>query len=302
MKSMSNFLLSPLFLSMLQNLEGMEQGASSSNNTEDINQNFQNLLLMLTGDSENTSSSTGSLFSSLTGDLNESLFSLQLQNEDPSAQTPFSLFAKKYSTTFGVENSTHINQFDAERQIGGNGANSDCGPTSLVMSLHQLGLGVAGETASCSSGDAVCLARRSMASSSAKDGVDANGNWSDAEHNTYTDFSDLSRGASAAGAIPTRISPSASGIINALNSGAKVIVSGTFAGKSPLPWTGDRGVDNQSAPGHATAHIINVSGFDPLTQKFTIHDPARNTPNQVTAAQLQSFMSGNAGALAIRRA
>jgi hypothetical protein len=44
----------------------------------------------------------------------------------------------------------------------GDGANSNCGPTSLVKALHKLGLYVAGETAASSDGEAVDLARLSM--------------------------------------------------------------------------------------------------------------------------------------------
>ncbi len=193
----------------------------------------------------------------------------------------------------------HINQFLAELQVGGDGRNADCGPTSLVMALHQLGLRVAGETSSNNDGEAVGLARRSMVNSSARDGVDANGNRVDAEHSTYTNFSDLARGAAAAGAKSQVIKSNAAGIQSALQNGASVIVSGTFAGKYPLPWTGDRGIDNNSAPGHATAHLIEVSAYDSSSNTFTIHDPCRVQAVQVSGAALEQFMAGNAGAMAL---
>jgi len=140
-----------------------------------------------------------------------------------------------------------------------------------------------------------------MASSSAKDGVDARGNRVESEHSTFTDFNDLARGAKAAGATTKRLTPDPTNIIQARKDGASVIVSGTFTGKSPLPWTGDRGSDNQSAPGNAGAHLIEVSAYDSETQLFTIHDPARKKAHQVSAAALKSFTAGNAGALALYR-
>jgi len=78
-------------------------------------------------------------------------------------------------------------------------------------------------------------------------------------------------------------------------------VSGTFSGKANLPWTGDRGPDNNGAPGNATKHIVTVSGYNQETGRFIINDPARRTPIEVTASQLENFMSGNAGAMAIQR-
>jgi hypothetical protein len=194
----------------------------------------------------------------------------------------------------------HINQFEAELQAGGAGVNTDCGPTSLVMALHELGLGVAGETTSSTAGQAINLARLSMANTPAKDGIDAQGNYSAAEHNTFTDFEDIKRGAQAAGATTLTVAPNASDIMHALQEGGRVIATGTFTGKSPLPWTGDRGFDNQTAPGNAAGHFVEVSSYDPFTKLFTINDPARSAPHQVSAATLEYFMSGNAGAMAIR--
>jgi len=194
----------------------------------------------------------------------------------------------------------HINQFSADLSSGGDGVNDDCGPTSLVMALHELGLRASGETNSTTQGQSIDLARLSMANSTTKDGVDAQGRYSDAEHNTFTDFSEIKRGAQAAGAKTAAITPSAADIMHALQEGGRVVVSGTFLGKSPLPWTGDRGFDNQTAPGNATGHFVEVSSYDPFTKLFTINDPARSAPHQVSAATLDYFMSGNAGAMALR--
>jgi hypothetical protein len=165
--------------------------------------------------------------------------------------------------------------------------------------LHQLGLRVAGETAESNDGEAVDLARRSMIGSGTRDGVDANGRRVEAEHSTYTNFNDLARGAAAAGAQSQVIKASAAGIRGALQGGASVIVSGTFTGKYPLPWTGDRGIDNNSAPGNAGGHLIEVSAYDASSNTFTVHDPARSGVVHVSAATLEQFMAGNAGAMAL---
>ncbi len=238
----------------------------------------------------------------LLASVGEQLLSQQVVSDYQSGPDGASTSSFGAANVLNAKKTTHINQFDAELQVGGDGSNADCGPTSLVMALHQLGLGVAGETAGSNDGEAVDLARLSMANSSAKDGVDSSGRRSDAEHNTYTDFSDLARGAAAAGASSSAIGANSTSIIQALGRGASVIASGTFAGKYPPPWTGDRGSDDQSAPGNATAHIIEVSSYNAATGLFTINDPARSTSNQVTAAALNYFMSGNAGAIAISRA
>jgi hypothetical protein len=167
------------------------------------------------------------------------------------------------------------------------------------MALHSLGLKVKGETSISSNGDMVDLARLSMVTDSSRDGIDKNGNRSDAEHNTFTNFDDLTRGAEAAGATARRITPTASSIKNALLTGSKIIVSGTFVGKNPLPWTGDSGTDNNLAPGNATKHIVAITGYNQSQGKYIVEDPARKNTLLVTASQLEAFMDGNAGALAI---
>ena len=258
-------------------------------------------LINSTGDSVGSSvSASMGLMSSMIS-LYEELISQQIQNATSETDQERTNFASAAMSAPGSAQPSfhHINQFLAELQVGGDGANADCGPTSLVMALHQLGLSVAGETSDSNDGEAVDLARLSMVASSARDGVDANGNRVDAEHSTYTNFDDLARGAAAAGAKSQIIKASAAGIQSALQNGASVIASGTFAGKYPLPWTGDRGIDNNSAPGHATAHLIEISSYDPTSNTFTIHDPARIQATQVSAAALEQFMAGNAGAMAL---
>lgn len=151
------------------------------------------------------------------------------------------------------------------------------------------------------SGRAVDLARKSMVADAARDGIGVNGQRLESEHSTWTNFEDLDRGARAAGAVTRRVTSTATDIKESLMSGGVVIISGTFTGKYPLPWTGDRGVDNQSAPGNATGHIVAVTGYDPTTSTFIVNDPARREPLTVNAHELDYFMQGNAGAISIRR-
>lgn len=221
----------------------------------------------------------------------------QSRSEETLASIP-----KKRNIATIKSNFAHINQFKAEIQAGGDGRNANCGPTSLTMGLHALGLRVLGETEETSSGKAVDLARKSMCVDAARDGVDSTGRRVESEHSTFTNFTDLARGAKAAGARIQFISPNAVSIKNALLKNGKVIISGTFVGKSPLPWTGDRGGDNQSAPGGATAHIVAITGYDEQRGTFTVNDPARLSSLEVDGAALNAFMRGNAGALAIYRA
>lgn len=258
---------------------------------------------LVNGAGDNAGTSAGmdmGLMSSMIS-MYEQLISQQIQKAAPEASQGTTELASLGQAVSGAAQTAfhHINQFLAELQVGGDGRNADCGPTSLVMALHQLGLSVAGETSDTNDGEAVGLARRSMVNSRDRDGVDANGNRVDAEHSTFTNFNDLARGAAAAGAKSQILPASAAGIRSALQSGASVIASGTFAGKYPLPWTGDRGIDNNTAPGHATAHLIEVSAYDPSSNTFTVHDPARSQVTQVSAAALENFMAGNAGAMGL---
>lgn len=281
--------------------------------TAEILKDFQNLLLLTTlssmglGESSSSSSnlfgsnsdSLSGLFSSSGTDMSSLLEQLLAMQVQSGAQTDSST-SELMSYSAGVgKAAVQINQFDGEKQVGGDGINSNCGPTSLVMALHRLGLKVAEETSDTSNGKAIDLARKSMAANSAVDGVDARGKRVESEHNAFTDFEDLARGAAAAGAQTKMINPSSNGIKNAINVGASVIISGTFLGKSSLPWTGDRGSDNKSAPGNAGNHIVLVSGYNSSTGTFTINDPARITSKQVSASALEKFMEGNAGAIAI---
>ena len=292
----SNFQMQ-LMTMMMQKLSNASSSSNSSSAAEfsDIMKLMIPMMAMQTfnmsGDSNSSSGSSLGMGSSVSSMMAPIMMNLmeKILSENVNSQ-----LSSGASTS-----QVHINQFSAEKAAGGDGINANCGPTSLVMALHSLGLKVKGETSSSSDGDLIDLARKSIVTDASRDGIDKNGNRSDAEHNTFTNFNDLARGAEAAGAKASRITPAASSIKNALLTGSKVIASGTFVGKTPLPWTGDSGTDNNKAPGNATKHIIAITGYNQSQGKFIVDDPARKSTLLVTASQLEAFMDGNAGALAV---
>lgn len=292
----SNFQMQ-LMTMLMQKLSNANSSSNSSSAAEfsDIMKLMIPMMAMQTfnmsGDSNSSSGSSLGMGSSVSSMMAPIMMSLMEKILSENVNSELSSGA---STS-----QVHINQFSAEKAAGGDGINANCGPTSLVMALHSLGLKVKGETSSSSDGDLIDLARKSMVTDASRDGIDKNGNRSDAEHNTFTNFNDLTRGAEAAGAKASRITPAASSIKNALLTGSKVIVSGTFVGKTPLPWTGDSGTDDNKAPGNATKHIIAITGYNQSQGKFIVDDPARKSTLLVTASQLEAFMDGNAGALAV---
>ncbi|MCJ7624404.1 MAG: C39 family peptidase [Anaerolineaceae bacterium] len=251
-----------------------------------VNNSTYNLMSQITEDIQNTE---------VTGDFKKLI------------EMMMPLFAMQtFTSSGGIESledagKIHINQFDAEISVGGDGANANCGPTSLAIGLHALGIPVLGEGTITNSGLTVDLARKSMVADAARDGMGANGQRLESEHSTWTNFEDLDRGARAAGAKTGRITATAKDVMESLVGEGIVIVSGTFTGKYPLPWTGDRGVDNQSAPGNATGHIVAVTGYDPSSGAFIVNDPARKEPLIIDAKKLDYFMQGKAGAIEIRR-
>lgn len=297
--------MSELSLTPVVNLYSTAPEEPASPAQEQNDTDFQDLLkiLLLSLSLQSFSPSSASQSSSVMGfsfqsylmplmfNLLESLMAQQI-NEQVSAPREIGL---------DQAGKVHINQFEAELQVGGDGRNANCGPTSLVIALHSLGMRLPGEGAGMSAGQAVDLARRLMVADAGRDGVDALGERAEGEHSTYTNFDDLMRGAHAAGARAERITPTAESIRAALERGGRVIVSGTFEGKQPLPWTGDRGSDNTSAPGGATRHLIAVTGYNRQSNLFIVNDPARRKPLSVSAEALERFMRGNAGALALYR-
>ena len=286
---------------MNQNVQTTVYETSRAN---DVQKEFQQVLsAMMFGQAFSPLTGGESSSSLFGGDMMNSLMFMLMNNFSSENTGMNTLFNTGYSTTnlMSQAQMLHINQFDAEKLVGGDGANANCGPTALTMALHGIGLPVFGETMNSSQGEVVDLARKSMIRDAYRDGVDQYGNRAEYEHNSYTNFTDLMNGVRAAGANSELIEPNAESIRAALMRNAKVVVSGTFAGKSPLPWTGDRGHDNQSAPGGATAHFVTVTGYDPQRDLFIINDPARRTPLTVTGATLEQFMQGNAGALSVHR-
>ncbi|NPV86715.1 MAG: hypothetical protein HPY45_11990 [Anaerolineae bacterium] len=236
-------------------------------------------------------------------DLFERIAAQQMRFQSSIIRPPFTIPHRQTdSSQAQPAKGLHINQFAVEKQVGGDGANANCGPASLVMALRALGLQLPGETANSTDGELVDLARRIMVLDSDRDGITEAGYRSEKEHSTYTYFPELLQGARLAGASTEWLSPTALDIQRAVANGAKVIVSGTFEDKTPLPWTGDSDVDSAIAPGGATEHYVVITEYDPNRKLFTVHDPGRHAPHKVTAATLEDFMRGNAGALAISRA
>lgn len=259
---------------------------------------FQQILqLMNMGMSLQGSSESGS--SGIFGSMNSFLLPLMMQLMDQIMSA--NLAGKMGSEVLSLQDAQgfHINQFSAERQVGGDGINSNCGPAALAMALTSLNIGGISQFANTTKGNLVDLARRIMVEESWRDGVDANGVRLEAEHNGFTSLAEIARGAENAGAGSMRISPDSQSILRALRGGQQVIVSGTFRNKSPLPWTGDRRNDFNRAPGGATEHFVLVSGYDSMTGQFIVNDPARNHPHLVESKALEYFMIGNEGALAI---
>jgi hypothetical protein len=185
--------------------------------------------------------------------------------------------------------------------VGGDGRNANCGPAALVMALRAVGRDIAGAVAGLNDGQAVALARRAMVTDPSRDGVTGSGQMAESETGSFTNLGEVQRGAQASGAATQLLAPNAESVRQALLRGASVVLSGTFVGKSPLPWTGDRGHDNATAPGGATGHFVAVTAYDSNSGYFLVHDPARRTPLAVSGPTLEHFMRGNAGALAVSR-
>jgi hypothetical protein len=244
--------------------------------------------------------SSGSAFSPLMGSLFSQSLPMQMGTDSGGLGNQFSIF-DLFNSQYGVNTSAqaiHINQFDAEKSVGGDGRNANCGPTALTIALRGAGINFG---MGLSDGKIIDLMRQQMVADSSRDGVGVDGQRVESEHNTYTNLNDIVRGAKATGANAQRIDPDIANIYNAIAAGGTVVVSGTFIGKQPLPWTGDRGHDNQTAPGGSGKHFVAVTGYNAQTGMFTVNDPARRTPLEVSAGTLSYFMESNAGAVSIQR-
>lgn len=183
----------------------------------------------------------------------------------------------------------HVNQFAAELQVGLDGANSNCGPTSIVIAMKALGIDVNAIPGAPlrHDGDAVQAVRYWAYNGvdDSRDGV-GGGGYSNAENAGYTEWSGLLRGAQRSGAQANMITASPSAIAAALEQGKSIVISGLFNANS---W---------QARGGATYHLVAVTGMTP-DGGFIVNDPCYDGPIAVTASQLAEFMAGNAGAMAL---
>lgn len=203
----------------------------------------------------------------------------------------------------------YINQFDAEKEVGGDGRNANCGPAALAMALKAQGLAtppIPGVRGNGTAGANVQAARYLMYKGvdPARDGVvtDKNGNVTGYaqmtgdgnENSKYTGMTAIIRGAEAAGATAEKIPASAAGIEKAIKDGKTVVVLGNFID--------DKGKAKEglwARGGGAEAHFITVTGTT-SDGKFIVNDPANpnRRPEVVTAEQLNTFMNSSPAAAA----
>ncbi|MFZ5441395.1 MAG: SH3 domain-containing protein [Myxococcota bacterium] len=216
----------------------------------------------------------------------------------------------------------HINQFDAEKTVtdvdgkAGDGTNTNCGPTAVVIALRDQGLTIPSIPGISQTGDGADVqAARYWAykdSDTTRDGVvtNADGSVSYAsmkagENSTITYFSDLQNAVTAAGGKANwlgQMSPDgqkpadwATGVAYALQNGKSVVLSGNF-----LTDEGKAKTDVWKRGGGAQEHVVAVTGMT-SDGKFIVNDPALRQPVVVTAEQLNSFMSNNGGGLVVSR-
>lgn len=207
--------------------------------------------------------------------------------------------------------SVYIHQGDAEKQVGGDGKNNNCGPTSLTMALRAQGLeprAIPGLPSNApgqgTAGAAVQAARYAMYKNDpAKDGVvtDKNGNATGyaqmvgGENSTYGTIQGMIRGATDAGAKAEQIKPSNKVISEALANGASVCVLGNFSGANGAKkglWPHADGVKE---------HWLTVTGTT-SNGNYIVNDPANpdRAPVEVTPQQLQSFIGDKGTAVSVK--
>lgn len=207
----------------------------------------------------------------------------------------------------------YLNQFDAEKEVGGDGKNANCGPAALAMALKTQGLAtpsIPGIRSNGTAGAQVQAARYAMykGADPAKDGVvtDKSGkvtgyapmSGAGNENSKYTSMTAVIRGAKAAGADAEKLAPTSAAIEKAIKDGKTVVVLGNFVD--------DKGKAKEGLwprGGGAEAHFITVTGTT-SDGKFIVNDPANpnRRPETVTADQLNKFMNSDpAAAAAIQR-
>ncbi|HYH96366.1 C39 family peptidase [Hyalangium sp.] len=244
-----------------------------------------------------------------------------------------------YINQFAAEQQVSYTDPATGQAVTGDGSNANCGPTSVAMALEAQGLSlppIPGVTSNGTAGDQVQAARFHMynGADGARDGVvlqDANdpskgyqyspmkgaGN----ENSTYTGFSGVERAVTAAGGKAEYIPASSSGVAQAIAEGKSVVLSGDFTEQVPVPaqpgqpanaqgqlLDANGNVVTQAATktdtwargGGATQHLVAVTGMT-AEGNFIVCDPAHpdSRPVEVTPAQLDAFMRGNAGAMSV---
>jgi uncharacterized protein YukE len=184
-----------------------------------------------------------------------------------------------------------IDQVQAMNKDYGLKNNVDCGPASLVMALSVLGIQVPGER----SGDQLVDARKNMAIEKTNDGLkDGTLNVLDlTEHQGVTHDlgpDDIVHGANNYGADAEPIDPSTKNMIDALQNGKELVVSGSYKSDTWKP--------NYHITG---GHIIAVIGYESSTKNFIIADPLTKKYMSVSEKEMESFMKGNANVIAISK-
>ncbi|MDP1829548.1 MAG: SH3 domain-containing protein [Archangium sp.] len=205
----------------------------------------------------------------------------------------------------------HINQFDAEKLVTdvngatGDGTNQNCGPAAVVIALRDQGLTIPPVPGTTQTGDGADVqAARYWAYQgvdAAKDGVAVGkdgalgfSSTKGGENSTITYFTELQNAVTAAGGKANWLDPAnSSGVATALANGQSVVLSGNF-----LDEDGKGKTDVWARGGGAKEHVVAVTGMT-ADGRFILNDPALKQPVVVTAAQLDSFMSNNAGGLTV---
>ncbi len=200
----------------------------------------------------------------------------------------------------------YVNQFTAETQVGGDGRNANCGPTSTLIAMRSQGLeipGIPGIEGNGTDGAAVQATRYHMynGTDNARDGVNAEGtgyslNGDGNENSSYTGFGGIASAVAAAGGTTAMINPAtAENIGTAIQNGQSVVISGTF-----IDGEGNVKTDTWAQGGGAKEHLVAITGMT-ADGNFIVSDPAHpsSAPIIATPEQVNAFLSGNAGAIGI---
>ncbi|WP_147447125.1 C39 family peptidase [Corallococcus sp. CA054B] len=207
----------------------------------------------------------------------------------------------------------YVNQFDAETQVGGDGRNANCGPTATLMAFLKQGLeipSIPGITHNGTAGADVQAVRYwgNRLTDTNSDGVTTNPQGGTeysltTENSQYTGFQDVKNAVTAARGSWAKVDANSESIKEAIESGMSVVISGNFV---EAPAQGSENTDpvvksdTWAQGGGAQEHLVAVVGMTP-EGNFIVCDPAAavRTPLEVTPAELDAFMRGNAGAIGI---